>query len=706
MKGGKQLNKDKAGDTCMDDVYSFHSKGSDEPTIELGVSSIVISKQMVNIAVTSGRPLSMKNTKSKKEHEQKHKNFHKHLFSDTDTDRGGDDSKTDISWLQNPGSKKKAYLGYSRQRQGNPPKEKTVSSETAKHSRKAKDKDHKKLCDLKLGKKDTEQTSKQSKCKRPQRGLGKRKKSMKSSNSEAESEEEPQPPSRKQILKQHFNHEFLTTEKEQNLKHPSCTKMYKHPPKIEEDTVKTNKIPAPVCKIAASPADSSPASVEQMRSEQYESDTELRTRHPTMTYSSPSLSASPPEQNISEESMNISVDSKKVNKEWTELNEKSASKWAQTTHRTGKNLDIDKTVQRPLSPACSHCSQSTLNLDHSAVSGVNVLEVTGHEYNEPQVKFCSPVTNARKIEAHTLKKKAKYSLDQGLGFSCLKEQASTLSIPFQKTLAFQPQVKTFLQVLQTPIFEHLCPTLNDTISYIKRINKERIQHAGISTEGSDCEITLKKIKLCPRKLFPSPDVQEVPPEHLSSVSGNNASTAGTDTLDGSSSDVGMMCKQISKEFARKIQNRSRKMDYFTKQSLKSAQKHLNSVDVQVRECRIMHLEKFHETVLDEIESFEKDSQALKQMEKEFASFWSQQTQVLNLYHKNEHRRINSLKASFEVNVSHTTEYDEKIFNSEMHSMKENMKAVQERLLKEMQEEELLSVRRGLQSLFMSGTGPF
>ncbi|XP_044155852.1 synaptonemal complex protein 2 isoform X1 [Bufo gargarizans] len=249
------------------------------------------------------------------------------------------------------------------------------------------------------------------------------------------------------------------------------------------------------------------------------------------------------------------------------------------------------------------------------------------------------------------------------------------------------------------------PTLTDTILYIKRINNERSYLADISTEGIDHEIKQKKIKLRPRKLFASPDVQ-VPGEQLSSTSGNNTSTAATDPLDGSSSDVRMMCKQISKEFARKIQNRSRKMDYFTKQSLKSAQKHLTSVDVQVRECRIMRLEKFHQTVLEELENFEKDSQALKQMEKEFSNFWSQQTQTLNFYHKNEQRRINSLKASFEMNISHSTDYEEKIFNSEMHAMKENMKAVQERLLKEMQEEELLSVRRGLQSLFMSGTGPF
>ncbi|XP_075701643.1 synaptonemal complex protein 2 isoform X3 [Rhinoderma darwinii] len=682
-KGSKQLNMDKAWETCRDDVYSFHSKGSDEPTIQLGVSSIFVSKQMVNIAVTNAGASSMKNRKSIKESEQKLKNPRKHLFSDTDTDRGGDDSKTEISWLQDTSSKKKPNIvGYSRQKQGNLPKEKTVSrraADIAKQSRKQNEKLHKELC---LSKKDAEETSKQSNVKRPQRATGKRKNSTESSNSE--SEEEPRPPSRKQTPKR--QHGLLTTKKKQkNVEHRNFAKMPPNQPKMEKETV-SSKISASVYRKPVSPVCSSPGSVEQMRSEQYESDPELPTKHPTIAHSSPSLSASPLQQQTPEESINILKELKKLNKQWTELSDKSASKRAQFTHRTGKKRDVGQTGQEPLSPAFSRLLQGTLTLDHSTVSGVNVLEVTGHEYNEQHLRMDSPVQNTSKTGVHTLKTKTKENICPSLYSGSSARKTSSCEM-------------TCVNIHKSG------PTLNDTLSYIKRINNERGHFADISTEGSDHEIKHKKIKLHPRKLFPSPDVQ-VPREHLSSVSGNNASTAATDTWDGSGSDVGMMCKQISKEFVRKNQNRSRKMDYFTKQSLKSAQKHLTSVDVQVRECRIMRLEKFHQTVLEEIESFEKDSQALKQMEKEFSSFWSQQTQVLNLYHKNEQKRIHCLKASFEMNVSHSTDYEETIFNSEMHAMKENMKAVQERLLKEMQEEELLSVRRGLQSLFVSGTGPF
>ncbi|XP_073438630.1 synaptonemal complex protein 2-like [Dendrobates tinctorius] len=571
---------------------------------------------------------------------------------------------------------KSKIVGYRRQKQGNLPKEKTVldkAADISKPVRKQKAAQHKELCDIHVSKKATEKTSKQSKCKRPQRTAGKRKKSTENSNSE--SEEDFKPPGTKQPLKR---------QKEQNnMKDPSPTKMIKNPSRKEEKTANSNKISTNVCKKPSSPACSSPGSVEQLRSERHESDPELSTIHPTITYSSTSLSASPPEQQTTEQSMNISVDLKRISKHWTEKSDSPALKWSRSIKKNGKNLDVGKTVQEPLSPAVSHLSQNTIDLDHSTVSGVNVLDITGHEYQKPHVQVCS---NTDKTGIHVLKKKTKDN-------TCPSFHSGSSS---KRTLSCE---MTCVNIHESG------PTLNDTISYIKRINNERSLNADISTESSDHEIKHKKIKLRPRKLFSSPVVQ-VPQEHLSSVSENNATTAASDTWDRNSSDVGIMCEQISKEFARKVQNRSRKMDYFTKQSLKAAQKHLTSVDVQVRECRIMRLEKFRQTVLEEIVSFEQDSQALKQMEKEFANFWNQQTQVLNLCHKNELKRVHCLKASFEANVSRSTDNEEKIFNSEMHNMKENMKAVQDRLLKEMQEDELLSVRRGLQSLFMSGPSLF
>ncbi|XP_069809516.1 synaptonemal complex protein 2 isoform X3 [Dendropsophus ebraccatus] len=690
-KGTKQSNVDKAGNT-WDDVYSFLSREGDAPTIELKVPSVIVSNKTVNFAVTNVRTSTpfMKNNDSKKVKEEKLRNPRKHLFSDTDTDRGGDDSKTDISWLQEVGSKKKQNIvGYSRQKQDNRPKEKIVSSKASNisKSRKQVANQYKELCDISLGKKDAEGTSKQSKFR--QRATGKRKTSNESYHSEfkeePKSEEDPKPPNKKQTPK-HLQGLLTTMKEKRNVEHPGYSKMHTSPSKMEVETLHSNAMSAYVFNKPVSPVCSSPGSVEQMRSEQYESDPELPTRHSTIAHSSPSLSASPPEKQTTEEPMNILIDLKKASKQWTKLSDTTASNRAPFTHKTVKP-NSSKAFQDPISPAFSHFSQDAETLDHSTVSFPNVLEVTGDEYNEQYVKACSPVTKASKPGGHAIKMKAKDSNCPSFYSGLSARRASSCEMSYVN-------------------LHESGPTLNDTMSYVKRKKKdEQSHHADISTEGSDHETKHKKIKLHPRKLFPSEDMQ-VPREHLSSVSENNASLLATGTVDERNSDVGVMCKQIGSEFTRKILHRSQKMDYFTKQSLKSVQKHLTSVDDQVRESRIMRLEKFHQTIMEEIESFEKDSQALKQMEKEFTNFWSQQAQVLSLYHKNELRRIRCLKASFEMNVSNSTDDEEKIFNSEMTTMKENMKAVQDRLLKEMQEEELLSVRRGLQSLFMPATGPF
>lgn len=143
------------------------------------------------------------------------------------------------------------------------------------------------------------------------------------------------------------------------------------------------------------------------------------------------------------------------------------------------------------------------------------------------------------------------------------------------------------------------------------------------------------------------------------------------------------------------------MDYFTKQSWRTAQQHLKTINHQIQECRIKKLDRFQFIIKEELENFEKDSQSLKDLEKEFVDFWEKTFQKFGAYQKNEQQRLHLLKASLDRNVFYNTNYEDTMFISEMCLMKENMKMLQERLLEEMQEEELLNVLGGLMSLFMA-----
>ncbi|VCX39408.1 unnamed protein product [Gulo gulo] len=189
-------------------------------------------------------------------------------------------------------------------------------------------------------------------------------------------------------------------------------------------------------------------------------------------------------------------------------------------------------------------------------------------------------------------------------------------------------------------------------------------------------------------------------ESVSPLSTNDFSLPG-ESWESEIAGLEVMCESLNTEFRRKFHLRQKMMDYFTKQSWKTAQQHLNTMNHQIQEYRIKKLDKFQFIIIEELENFEKDSQSLKDLEKEFADFWEKTFQKFNAYQKSEQQRLHLLKASLDKNVFYNNDYEDTVFTSEMCSMKENMKMLRDRLLKEMQEEELLNVRRGLMSLFVA-----
>ncbi|XP_044118671.1 synaptonemal complex protein 2 isoform X2 [Neovison vison] len=213
----------------------------------------------------------------------------------------------------------------------------------------------------------------------------------------------------------------------------------------------------------------------------------------------------------------------------------------------------------------------------------------------------------------------------------------------------------------------------------------------------------RRIYLLPKKVSKTEDRDH----HTYKVSGSVSPLSTNEfSLPGESweseiAELGEMCESLNTEFRKKFHIRQKVMDYFTKQSWKTAQQHLNTMNHQIQDYRIKKLDKFQFIIIEELENFEKDSQSLKDLEKEFVDFWEKTFQKFNAYQKSEQQRLHLLKTSLDKNVFYNTDYEDTVFTSEMCSMKENMKMLQDRLLKETQEEELLNVRRGLMSLFMA-----
>lgn len=170
--------------------------------------------------------------------------------------------------------------------------------------------------------------------------------------------------------------------------------------------------------------------------------------------------------------------------------------------------------------------------------------------------------------------------------------------------------------------------------------------------------------------------------------------------------VGFICHQFSSELKRKIKNRSKTMDLYTRQTLKTLGQHMSSVSVQVHQYSTQRLENVKQVLLSEIANLEQDDIVLRSMEEELTTYWEKQTLAFHAYQEKGTKRLQQLKSTIQTEVCDSLEYEKQVFSVEMSLMKNSMKSVQERFFKEIHEEELTSVRRGLQSLFFPDASRF
>ncbi|OCT62457.1 hypothetical protein XELAEV_18043538mg [Xenopus laevis] len=625
------------------DVYNFQLSATDDPTINLGISSATVSEKMSSNVLASWSKSTKDKQKDKTNTEKMSKDQCKHLFSDSDTESGAEETKTNVSWLQEPHGKKKPNLSY-RSQKAQKKQEQAMANKIMSVTKINSSEPN-------AGKKPytSSEGNKSRNLKHPRRAATKSTNYKDLSNSESETEvpfsslKKKEPfelyKAQKNLMKKTKNGE------KNNLKNTQkkC---------LQNDTQKHCKVTnrnqhEPTYSPPASPA----PSIEQFRSKEYDSDPQLSPRHHTFDrLSSPSFSASSSLKGTPVKSKDVTATTictteiKYMHHKWTESSSKSGTK-------IGKR-DSSTSGKETTSSIYSLVSKPTLTnftLDQSLVN-----------------------TNIKIPGTETMSRKQMEQEDSRL---VSDQSGPEMRIPSTEVRRINTKVSVnSLKRNHGDISIH-----DDSISIHDDINPEKHKKPGFHGKH-------KKCKLLPRRLFQSPDKGKSTcrgSETLSTLSGNEASNTGLDTWEGNGPEVGIICQEISREFTRKVQTRSRKMDSFTKQSLKSVQHHLTSLGTQVRDFRIKGLDQFQQTIIEEIEKFENDSQALKNMEKEFTAFWKKQMQVLSAYHQNEEKRIHQLRSLFENNTFQNVEYEEGIFNSEMHLMKDDMKQFQERLLKEM-----------------------
>ncbi|KAM9647147.1 synaptonemal complex protein 2 [Morphnus guianensis] len=701
----------------MDDVYNFNISGFDEPTIKLGIQELHVTELNVHTDPNKkGNTDDSKTSTEVKGKKTRNDQNKKHLFSDTDTEYRGDDSKTDISWLQESNRKSKAQLiDYSKNKKIGKP---ISTNKTDKFSEpacqvdkpKGKNANKKKINKCKKQNSRTDETIEQTTRQKLPRRAALAKNYREPSSSESESERKSSACNSKEEkskIQKHMNGENKDDNQQKELQNILSMEPQRVANCVLKAFTKSKNSAEQEVEISSS---ESPASLETMRCAERISEGDVTQEH-TYSEMSPGLQESTPEKR---EMLNfekgISPNNfcpQKKNIESICLN--------QSPEMAVKKLTFGS---KSFSPVLTEASLLSLKT-YKTVSGKHAKgSVSETRDNNEDSSF-------RHYFSDTISIKGKL---QDITKSITKSKEEECVPPSPTSVSSGSKVQSWSEEPKGPTHE----SGPNTQTFLKRRYHSDTESNSDEVETSKEEEKKgnRRTKLQPRKLFKTDDaVTYRVSESVSTVSVNDLSGFDGEIWDPGCSTISI-CQNLQKEFTKKIESRSRKMDHFTKQSLRAAHEHLTTMSYQLHECRIRQLDKFHFALLEELENFEKDSQSLKNVEKEFSNkllllllmgclphfmslffswpvfqeqptFWKKHTHTFSTYMKNEQQRIQILKTSFENNIYHTVDYEEHIFTSEMHLMKEDLKGLQEKLLKEMQEEELYNVRRGLQTLFQS-----
>ncbi|CAN8191416.1 unnamed protein product [Coccothraustes coccothraustes] len=590
----------------LDDVYNFNISGFDEPTIKLGIQELCVTELSVHTETNKkgSTTINKSSTEGKGGKKTRNNRDKKHLFSDSDTENRGDDSKTEISWLQESKRKPKAQIiDYSRSKKSGKPKstDKTKKSlEPACHMEKAKGKN---TCKKKMNKckpqnsKMDETMVKSTREKLPRRAAA-TKNYREPSSSESESEERiPTCTSKeeKSKIQKHMN---------------GPNKDYKQPKVLQTVPVEPKRVDSYVQKALAEsrnsaeqkelemPSAESPASLETMRgAERVSGDA---SPEPSSSERSLGLQESPPEDRemLNSEKGTSPSNFCLQNQSMQSLGVIESPQTAVTKLAFGR---------KSFSPVLTEASLLSLTT-HKTVSGKNskgaVAEICNNN-EDSSFQCCISDTFSVKGKLQDItkpvpKNKEELSLAVYKADSGKRAKGAVLEAGNSNEDS-SPQ----------SCFSDICAKgkLQDPTKPLTKSKEDCVAPSPLSASSRSRVQSWIREPYCP--------MNESVSESVSTQSVNDLSGLDAEFWKPDCSAISI-CQQLQKEFTKKIENRSRKMDNFNKQTLRAAHQHLATMSYQLHECRIRQLDKFHFTLTEELEKFEKDSQSLKIMEKEFS----------------------------------------------------------------------------------------
>nr|XP_011720949.1 synaptonemal complex protein 2 [Macaca nemestrina]XP_011720950.1 synaptonemal complex protein 2 [Macaca nemestrina]XP_011720951.1 synaptonemal complex protein 2 [Macaca nemestrina]XP_011720952.1 synaptonemal complex protein 2 [Macaca nemestrina]XP_011720954.1 synaptonemal complex protein 2 [Macaca nemestrina] len=657
----------------LNDVYNFNLNGADDPIIKLGIQEFQAAAKEA-CADKSIRLVGPRNhdelkssvkTKDKKiitNHQKKN------LFSDTETEYRCDDSKTDISWLREPKSKPQ-LIDYSRN--------KNVKNHKSGKSRSSLEKGQpsSKMIPSKNITKKMDKTVPEGRIRLPRKATKTKKNYKDLSNSESECEQEFSHSFKENLLvkEENIRSRMKTVKlpkKQQKVFHAETEKELSKPWKnscLLKDTIRDNCLD-----LSPRSLSGSPSSIEVTRGVE-----KITEKDFTQDFDCITKSISPYPKTSSLESLNSNSGVGGTIKS-PKNNEKNFLCASESCSPIPRPLFLPRHTPTKSNTIVNRKKKSSLVLTQETQNRNSYSDVSSYSSEKRFMEIESPNINENYIQSKREESHSASSLSK----SSEGREKMWFDMPCDATHVSGPT-------------QHL--------------SRKRIYIEDNLSNSNEVEMEEKgerRANLLPKKLCKIEDADHhihKMSESISSLSTNDFSIPW-ETWQNEFAGIEMTYEtyeRLNSEFKRRNNIRHKMLSYFTTQSWKTAQQHLRTMNHQSQDSRIKKLDKFQFIIIEELENFEKDSQSLKDLEKEFVDFWEKIFQKFSVYQKSEQQRLHLLKTSLAKSVFCTTDNEETIFTSEMCLMKEDMKVLQDRLLKDMLEEELLNVRRELMSVFMS-----
>ncbi|XP_050999885.1 synaptonemal complex protein 2 [Acomys russatus] len=630
----------------LNDVYNFSLNGADEPVIKLGIQEFQTTTReasmddSIKLSGVSNHDEQDPSLRTKDKGVLNHEK--KTLFSDTETEYGYDDSKTDISWLREPKSKR--LMDYSRNKN-----KKKYRSRKSRSSMEKRPPRSTMVLNKNIAKRDYEIVA-NGRTRLPRRATKAKKNYKDLSTSESESESEKNVSylfKDKLPAKEENIHSRAQTKKQKkvfNTKTPT-----EQPSGKQNNSSKLRGGNEDSIYISSASVSGSPSSVEVMRCTE-----KITERDFTQDFDYITKSLSPYPKTASSESLNVN----------NRINDQ------------GKSPKISETSARCVKKDCS------------PVSGLPSLpRHTPTKNNYQRTQHCNSYSDvsSNSSEKHFLETEFPDSDDNHMQNK--KEEspaASPLSLSSERIEKIWFDVCSDNTHVSGPSHRSCKRRMYLEDDVPSNSNEAELE------EADEREHLLSK-KLCGRK-----DSDQ----HTHKTSSSTPDFSIPEDRQEEVTGVGMFYDNISSDYKRKNDTQHKIMDDFTTKALKLTQQHLMTMTCQARGRRDENIGEFQVTLLDELENFEKASETLQDLEKELEDVGEKLVQKMKAYRRSEQERLHVLKTSLDKSFPiYNSVYEETIFTSEMRSMKANMKILQDKLLKEMHEEELLNIRRGLSSLF-------